>query len=516
MLRLVSGILVLACLVALGAPLAGCGDDDPPPSTPTSPLPEVGPGDPGASSVPPSQDESWIRERDPEVTIVVVGNQRGKLKPCGCSEPQMGGLERLGAFLDGLRHIRKDASIGVLSMGWSMADRGEAQAETKAALYRRAIALLGFDAHLLGTTDLSTAAMAQPFESEHALDRPAPPANTKLSERGPLAQAAQTTPIVDLKVGALDVRALSLLDTAHFGRLGGVADGVFPPDGAMGRLPPREDALWVVSTDATGETIERVRAAMRRLGPSVIIDFERGAGLDVVEDMPLEREPLLVSLSTYGKDVGVLDLERDGEGQWRLSWHVVSLYPGIGSKKSEARLEIGKLFEFYKSEVRDREFLRSFPSYREEKHARYVGSGRCAECHEEIYDDWTNTAHAYALETLVKRRYHWDPECVRCHVVGFERLNDGRWTRASSAFVDPERTPYLAGVGCESCHGPGAAHLEDPTDEGVFGEGGTMRRNPSRRVCETCHDVENSHAFPEHYEDRYLPRVDHRRIGTGR
>jgi hypothetical protein len=41
-----------------------------------------------------------------------------------------------------------------------------------------------------------------------------------------------------------------------------------------------------------------------------------------------------------------------------------------------------------------------------------------------------------------------------------------------------------------------------------------MWRDPTRRGCETCHDAENSHGFhqPRAYEERYLPRVDHRDV----
>jgi predicted CXXCH cytochrome family protein len=52
-------------------------------------------------------------------------------------------------------------------------------------------------------------------------------------------------------------------------------------------------------------------------------------------------------------------------------------------------------------------------------------------------------------------------------------------------------------VGCESCHGPGSLHAEDPTPKNIV-------RSPGRELCVTCHNPENS---PHFDFATYLPRV---------
>ena len=450
----------------------------------------------------------------PTLSLVIAGNQRGKLKPCGCSEPQLGGLERLAVLVWRARR-RAVEGVAALSVGWSLTDAAGAQAETKAALYRHALEVMGFDALLLGTTDLFVPALATPYEGESELQRPAPPGNALLSPTGALAFAADTRPIVDLRLADLKIAALSLLDPAHLVRLSGVTMFVQGPGGSLQRLPPRPDTLWVVSTDATEAAIEDVKATMRRLGPSLIVDLGAGTGRERIEPTRLTSEPLVVTLADLGKEAGILDLERVPEaegGGWTASFHVVPLEPSFEEAPSPLRDEVAACFETYQRAVRERGFLAQVPTVPDHPQAAYVGSGRCADCHAEIYKDWLSTPHARALITLQDKGYGWDPECIRCHVVGFQRLGGGRWGRTPSAFADPRRTAYLGGVGCESCHGPGSAHVEDPYDDALFAPGGPNHRNPGRKGCEVCHDVENSHAFPEHYEDRYLPAVDHRHV----
>src|SRR5262249_4720406 len=45
----------------------------------------------------------WPAGRKPDLVLVLSGEMRGYLQPCGCSRPQLGGLERRYNFIKGLR-----------------------------------------------------------------------------------------------------------------------------------------------------------------------------------------------------------------------------------------------------------------------------------------------------------------------------------------------------------------------------------------------------------------------------
>jgi hypothetical protein len=98
---------------------------------------------------------------------------------------------------------------------------------------------------------------------------------------------------------------------------------------------------------------------------------------------------------------------------------------------------------------------------------RYVGTSVCGGCHAPALVAWQKSKHAQAWKTLEdaarasssrrlrQARYGWPvtayPDCVGCHVVGYGQV---------SGFVNPTKTANLTDVGCESCHGPGSAHVE--------------------------------------------------------
>lgn len=103
----------------------------------------------------------------------------------------------------------------------------------------------------------------------------------------------------------------------------------------------------------------------------------------------------------------------------------------------------------------------------QESEHEYVGSQQCRKCHLREWRSWEETKMANAFELLrpgVRSEqktaagldpdvdYTEDAECVPCHTTGYGQLG---------GFVDIETTPDLAGVGCESCHGPGGTYIQD-------------------------------------------------------
>ncbi len=120
----------------------------------------------------------------------------------------------------------------------------------------------------------------------------------------------------------------------------------------------------------------------------------------------------------------------------------------------------------------------------------YIGSSRCSGCHRTEYLQWKGTGHAKAWPTLVNAQRQGDPECISCHATG-HRLPEG-----PTGVAVPSA---LRGVGCESCHGPGADHAAAPIAAELA--------LPNQASCTQCHDgVKDEGRFDL---DRYWPRVVH-------
>lgn len=118
----------------------------------------------------------------------------------------------------------------------------------------------------------------------------------------------------------------------------------------------------------------------------------------------------------------------------------------------------------------------------------YVGVETCAGCHQKENEVWVTTRHAHAMATLEKKNEQFDNECVRCHVVGFEK----------GGFQTLYTTPQLANVQCEQCHGPGRQHASNP------GKGYGFVATPA--ACMQCHKAPND---PDFDFAVYWPKIKH-------
>ena len=108
-----------------------------------------------------------------------------------------------------------------------------------------------------------------------------------------------------------------------------------------------------------------------------------------------------------------------------------------------------------------------------------VGAARCQSCHSTEHAQWSTTGHARGLDRLPASQRR-DPRCVGCH--------------ATSA------TTGLVRVECESCHGAGRAHVEDPRLP--------MARGADPVACLRCHTVDGPRIVPFALEPG-LARVRH-------
>jgi hypothetical protein len=120
--------------------------------------------------------------------------------------------------------------------------------------------------------------------------------------------------------------------------------------------------------------------------------------------------------------------------------------------------------------------------------AAYLGSESCRECHEETFPSWESSKHKESYATLKTAGRQYDLECVRCHVTGPDR---------PGGVCRVDKVEGRAEVGCESCHGPGSLHAQNPTAENVVAK-------PVQTDCIGCHDKENS---PHFDFNRYLAQI---------
>lgn len=114
----------------------------------------------------------------------------------------------------------------------------------------------------------------------------------------------------------------------------------------------------------------------------------------------------------------------------------------------------------------------------------YVGSESCATCHSDTYDKWSKTQHAHAFNSLKNKNADADPNCIKCHTVGFEK---------PGGYMRSYKDQKLINVGCENCHGPGSEHVK----QRAFSENKVYFkfRPIGESDCRSCHYGEFSRPF---------------------
>ena len=116
----------------------------------------------------------------------------------------------------------------------------------------------------------------------------------------------------------------------------------------------------------------------------------------------------------------------------------------------------------------------------------YAGNTKCRLCHREFFIGRKQDAHDYAYKLLLKSGQENNPRCLGCHTTGFG-LEIG--------FINLDKTPSLANVQCEGCHGPGSVHIKLRDKGGLLV--GTDKLPLLRKMCVTCHNERWNRSFDD-------------------
>jgi thiol-disulfide isomerase/thioredoxin len=127
-----------------------------------------------------------------------------------------------------------------------------------------------------------------------------------------------------------------------------------------------------------------------------------------------------------------------------------------------------------------------------------VGSAACKECHAAEHAQWSASPHGKAMATL-KPEEAANVECVRCHATAKEA---GLGKHDAVASFRTEES-----VGCESCHGPGEAHVQSGGKAAIEGLGEDCPVCVVEALCTSCHTPQ----WDEDWDlDKRLPAAGHK------
>lgn len=426
--------------------------------------------------------------------LLISGGMLGKLEPCGCASGQLGGLARR------VQHIGEQRNYDLLIEGGDLVD-GDSELD-RLKLFTTATVLFQME-HTYDVLGVGSNDVAMNFDEWSAYLTGAPVVASNISSENP---AWPGQPFVDKEVRGRTVRIASLL----LDELPGAARKA---PASLRRSDPA--SAWRDAFEGAPDDTVRIallhggdvafRALIPKLEPrpDLVIGVDQNYIEPEATPSPVAGVPLVFA-GIRGRVLLDARLWRH-DGQPRVALERVPLtgsrtVPGGGGDPS-----VKDVILRHRHDVAEFDLLTSMAG----KHPTpngdsFVGSATCAGCHPSAMQAWQKSRHAHAWQTLVDaekdpKRYGWPvtryPECVACHVVGYEMR---------TGFVSHDATPQLEDVGCEQCHGPGSGHVQAAGKKPLGMREGLL---PSQ-LCVTCHDFEQT---PDFHYLKYWQQIEHGR-----
>lgn len=468
--------------------------------------------------------EIWKEWPKPQLALLVTGEQHGYFEPCGCTSNQLGGMSR-----------RADLNKKLTDAGWAvrgvdlggLARRSGRQAQIKFETTLAGLRQLNYIATGIGPEDLRL----QPdfLLSQHIVDGDHPlhflSANLVFYGTPELGTpvASVISEQAGVRLGITSVLSESLRATVI-------------PEGANTDITWSEPApalQKVLSEFDSAEVDLRILLSHGSVEESEELARQFPA-FDIVvtaegpEDPSPSEPPQMIGTTQIlkvgrkGKHVGVLGIYPD-DAEQKYRFQLVSLERD-NFDETDSMIQ---LMRSYQERLKDEQIVLADAEIAYPSGATFVGSEKCGECHTTAFEIWKDSGHAHALESLdpVHQRVGFerlngvarmfDPECLSCHVTGWE---SHEYLRFRSGFLNSEFAgseqekqlhTLLAGSGCENCHGPGSHHIElieSDQIELARKEVHVTLQQAKDTVCYKCHDNDNS---PHFDFDEYWDKVKH-------
>lgn len=416
---------------------------------------------------------------------LAYGDLRGYIEPCGCDpRTDLGGVQRLSTMINQDRHNNL-----IFDLGNNFSEKS-ADA-TKNLFINEALRQIGADAALINSIEFQNLSLLDPKRTFVLSNLRSTKKGTVLSS----VRRGSTAIFGYLWIDGTQKNLMTWKDTFN---------AVWQKQAATLGLSrkillfsgPEQHLHEIATSGLFDEIISANRASMTALmtdeekqkpglllrlsAPQEVFQVPLGAqgvlrGGEARKSSKKTLTELMNSSPTAPLRTGI-NLSGDGE---IVTW----LTPPYGI---ESPLE-GMMLSYKKA--REKEFV-AIQAQRLAflKDSPFAGADLCRTCHEADWQVWRQSRHSVAYESLTKKGKHEDEECASCHVLGLSQ---------KGGFVSLADSPNFAGVQCENCHGPGAAHSRNPT----------IKMAPANQaVCTTCHHPPHSSSFDF---STYWPKIMH-------
>jgi hypothetical protein len=412
-----------------------------------------------------------VEKRSGEILIVYSGNTLGELKPCGCAkEEDQGGIERRMGYLNSVRTTSQNILLVDTGDNFKEPTR---QGKVKAKYLLKAMMEMQYDAVLLGDHDFV-------YGNSFLKEQKSLPWVLSNIEMDPLARVKIKNFDNGLKAAILAVADPDLLYGSRHAETR-IIDAMTAVQSQLRQLNSKTPPDLVVLL--THMAREKALAFLDVEGVDVIINGHMEKDTDLIDMLPVQKNgKIFVQPGPRGQKIGELSVTLDSEGGKSFDQKMVPMGSGISLDPGMVQL-----YDKYNKEVEDM-FFASLSDRKDKKKTVFATDKACKTCHSKTHQTWEQSRHGHAYNTLRKINKAFDPECLVCHVVGWNQ---------PGGFVSEIDTPDLMNVQCEICHGPALKHMEAPAPG--FGK-------DAKQACKKCHVKNHSPMFNF---DKYWDTIKH-------
>lgn len=459
----------------------------------------------------------------PKLALVATGEQLGYFEPCGCTANQLGGMSRRASLFEKIRSL--GWNVRGIDLG-SVSRRTGAQAKLKFETTLEALRELKYVALGLGPEELKLEAGYLLSQHLSDGDEPLKFLGANLTFFGskdigtPLASAIFE--VNGVKVGVTCVmsdaiRKAAIPDMTPDEAANAEIQWTDPAEALTSVLKEFDEASVTVRILLAQTTLEESKKLAEDFPNLTLIVRANGFG-EGADNAEIVGSVRLIEVGKKGKAAGVIGLYPD-DTENPVRFELVSLSGELFSDSDR----MTQLMQGYQDRLRSEAIAKTDGAVPHPSGAIYVGASKCGECHKKAYDIWKNTPHAHAFESLDPsfqrkgfERLHgvnktFDPECIACHVTGWD---PEEYLRYESGFVNEEFASddaekqlqeLLAGNQCENCHGPGNRHVEyiEVDNKAAAIKEVKVTLQQVEQTCNKCHDGDNSPGFKfeKYWED---------------
>ena len=410
------------------------------------------------------------------LTVIYSGNLDGELEPCGCSEEgNFGGIKRRATILDRLRH--DIPGLIALSSGGLIASEGTND-RLKSEYILKGFTDLHYDAIAMQWHDLG---YGFDFINHDALPWVVSNwSSDSVSKQKVIARSIAGKQYRLAFFSWLDPDSSPLREMK--GKHAIVSEDRKALVSAIA-VAKAKGLLTVLSTTLPLELAQKTVPL-----ENVDILFVR-AKYEVFGEPKQVGHTLVLQPGSRGMRIARVDLTLDGNARIKTWRHKVIPLP-------DSVPDAPRMAAWYK-EFNDKvkqDYLKRVALQKQftSGESPYVGAEQCKSCHAAQYKVWEGSKHAEAFDALEGVNKSFDPSCIKCHVVGFDK---------PGGFVDITMSGHLTNVQCENCHGAGRQHVKSGGKQKI-----PNADWPRKKICGQCHTHPHSPAFNV---KTYWPKIAH-------